>query len=192
MGTISVLANLSLDGVIQGPGRADEDTRGGFRHGGWGIGYADEVIATYISGLDRATAMLFGHRSYDDILGHWTSVTDPNPFTETLVNAPKYVTSRRPETELAHPNSTLLTGEATDTVAQLKDRTDGVIRVLGSGELVRSLHAAGLVEEYVLLIHPIVLGSGARLFGAGERTDLTLQESITTTTCVLIARYRVN
>ncbi|GAA1694257.1 hypothetical protein GCM10009733_107590 [Nonomuraea maheshkhaliensis] len=138
MGTISVLANLSLDGVIQG-----------------------HLIV-------------------------------PNPFTDTLVNAPEYVTSRRPGTALAHPNSTLLTGEATDTVAQLKDRTDGVIRVLGSGELVRSLHAAGLVEEYVLLVHPIMLGSGTRLFGAGERTDLTLQEPVTTTTGVLIARYRAN
>ncbi|MEV5501143.1 hypothetical protein AB0M50_37695 [Nonomuraea fuscirosea] len=63
MGTISVLANLSLDGVMQGPGRADEDTRGGFRHGGWGIGYADEVIAKYVGGMDPAAAMLFGHRS---------------------------------------------------------------------------------------------------------------------------------
>jgi dihydrofolate reductase len=73
----------------------------------------------------------------------------------------------------------------------LKDQIDGVIRVIGSGELARSLHAAGLVEEYVLLIHPIVLGSGTRLFGEGERTDLTLQEAITATTGVLIARYRV-
>ncbi|MEV5895952.1 dihydrofolate reductase family protein [Nonomuraea fuscirosea] len=189
MGTISVLANICLDGVMQGPGRADEDTRGGFRHGGWGIGYADEVIAKYVGGIDPAAAMLFGHRSYDDMLGHWTSVTDPNPFTEALVNAPKYVTSRQAGTELAYPRSTLLAGEATDTVARLKDRTDGVIRVLGSGELVRSLHGAGLVDEYVLLIHPTVLGSGTRLFGAGERTDLALQETITTTTGVLIARY---
>ncbi|MEV4077230.1 dihydrofolate reductase family protein [Nonomuraea fuscirosea] len=189
MGTISVLANLSLDGVMQGPGRADEDTRGGFRHGGWGIGYADKVIAKYVGDMDPAAAMLFGHRSYADMLGHWTSVTDPNPFTEALVNAPKYVTSRRPGTDLAYPRSTLLAGEATATVARLKAQIDGVIRVLGSGDLVRSLHAAGLVDEYVLLIHPTVLGSGTRLFGAGERTDLALQETITTTTGVLIARY---
>ncbi|MEV0314879.1 dihydrofolate reductase family protein [Nonomuraea fuscirosea] len=155
MGTISVLANLSLDGVMQGPGRADEDTRGGFRHDGWGIGYADEVIAKYVGGMDPAAAMLFGHRSYDDMLGHRTSVTDPNPFTEALVNAPQYVSSRRPGTDLAY----------------------------------LSLHAAGLVDECVLLIHPAVFGSGTRLFGAGERTDLALQETITTTTGVLIARY---
>ncbi|MET8156273.1 dihydrofolate reductase family protein [Sphaerisporangium sp. NPDC005289] len=191
MGTISVFANVCADGVMQGPGRAEEDTRGGFRHGGWGTGYTDEVIGRFVGRMDRATAMLFGRRSYDDLLGYWTSVTDPNPFTEVLVNSPKYVASRQARTELAYPNSTLLAGDAADTVARLKGRTDGVIRVLGSGELVRSLHAAGLVEEYVLLIHPIVLGSGTRLFGEGERTDLILQEATTSTTGVVIARYRV-
>ncbi|QYC40898.1 hypothetical protein Nocox_16425 [Nonomuraea coxensis DSM 45129] len=190
MGTISVFVNVGLDGVMQGPGRADEDTRGGFRHGGWGVGYADQVIGTYVAERSGAAAMLFGRRTYDDVLGYWTSVGEPNPFTETLVNTPKYVASRRAGAGLAHPNSTLLAGEAAETVARLKERVDGVITVLGSGELVRSLHAAGLVEEYVLLIHPIVLGSGTRLFGEGERTDLTLEETITATTGVVIARYR--
>ncbi|MED7925220.1 dihydrofolate reductase family protein [Nonomuraea sp. LP-02] len=192
MGTISVFVSVSLDGVMQGPGRADEDTRGGFRHGGWGAGYADQVIGKYVAEQGGAAAMLFGRRTYDDVLGYWTSVGEPNPFTETLVNTPKYVASRRPDTVLAHPNSTLLAGEAAGAVAGLKERVDGVIRVLGSGELVRSLHAAGLVEEYVLLTHPIVLGSGTRLFGEGERTGLELQEAITATTGVVIARYRTN
>lgn len=187
---ISVLANICVDGVMQGPGRADEDTRGGFRHGGWGIGYADEVIGKYVAGMGRATAMLLGRRTYDDVLGHWTSVTEPNPFTEVLVNSTKYVTSRRADTRLAYPNSTLLAGEAADTVARLKGGVGGLIRVIGSGDLVRSLHAAGLVDEYVLMIHPLALGSGTRLFGEGTRTDLELQETVTTTTGVLIARYR--
>ncbi|MEV0970350.1 dihydrofolate reductase family protein [Microtetraspora glauca] len=192
MGTISVFESVCVDGVMQGPGRADEDTRGGFLHGGWGIGYTDEVIGKFVgSGMGRATAMLFGRRTYDDLLGHWTTVTGPNPFTEVLVNSRKYVASREAGNELAYPDSTLLVGEAADTVARLKDEVDGVIRVIGSGELVRSLHAAGLIEEYVLLIHPIVLGSGTRLFGEGERTDLTLQEAIIATTGVVIARYRV-
>ncbi|MGA4988740.1 dihydrofolate reductase family protein [Nonomuraea bangladeshensis] len=190
MGTISVFVNVSLDGVMQGPGRADEDTRGGFRHGGWAAGYADQVTGKYVAEQGGAAAMLFGRRTYDDVLGYWTSVGEANPFTEILVNTPKYVASRRADTALAHPNSTLLAGEAAGAVAGLKERVDGVIRVLGSGELVRSLHAAGLVEEYVLLIHPIVLGSGTRLFGEGERTGLTLQEAITTTTGVVITRYQ--
>ncbi len=191
MGMISVFVSVCVDGVMQGPGRADEDTRGGFRHGGWGVGYADEVAGRYVAETGRAAAMLFGRRSYDDVLGHWTSVSEPNPFTEALVSARKYVVSRDAGRRLAHPNSTLLASEATGTVARLKDEVEGVIRVIGSGELVRSLHAAGLVEEYVLLIHPIVLGSGTRLFGEGERTDLMLQEAVTTTTGVVIARYRV-
>ncbi|WP_275411680.1 dihydrofolate reductase family protein [Sphaerisporangium siamense] len=183
--------SVSADGVMQGPGRVDEDSRGGFRHGGWGVGYGDEVVGRFVGGMGRAAAMLFGRRSYDDLLGYWTSVTEPNPFTEVLVNSPKYVASRQGGARLDHPNSTLLAGEAAGTVARLKGEVDGVIRVLGSGELVRSLHAAGLVEEYILLVHPIVLGSGTRLFGEGERADLALREAITTTTGVLIARYRV-
>lgn len=192
MGTISVFESVSLDGVMQGLGRADEDTRGGFRHGGWGEGYADQVIGQFAgAGMATTTAMLFGRRSYHDLLAHWTSVTEPNPFTEVLVNQRKYVVSRDGAARLGYPNSTLLAGEAADTVARLKRELDGVITVIGSGELVRSLHAAGLVDEFVLLIHPIVLGSGARLFGDGERSDLKLEESLTSTTGVVIARYRV-
>ncbi len=193
MGTISVFESVCLDGVMQAPGRADEDARGGFRHGGWGVGYADEVTGKFVGAtMGRTTAMLFGRRTYDDLLSYWTSVVDPNPFTEALVNSRKYVVSRDADTELAHPNSTLLAGDARATVARLKDEVDGVICVLGSGALVRSLHAAGLVEEYVLLIYPIVCGSGTRLFGEGERADLTLEEAVTTMTGVMIARYRVN
>ncbi|AQZ62216.1 Dihydrofolate reductase [[Actinomadura] parvosata subsp. kistnae] len=192
MGTISVFESVSLDGVMQGPGRADEDTRGGFRHGGWGVGYADEVTGRFAgSGTARTSALLFGRRTYDDLLGYWTSVAEPNPFTQSLVNQRKYVATRHEGTRLAYPGSTPLAGEAAETVARLKAGTGGVITVLGSGELVRSLHRAGLVDEYVLLIHPIVLGSGTRLFGDGERGDLVLEESVTSTTGVVIARYQV-
>ncbi|WP_433333377.1 dihydrofolate reductase family protein [Spirillospora sp. CA-294931] len=192
MGTISVFESVSLDGVMQGPGRADEDTRGGFAHGGWGQGYADQVSGQFAgSGMATTKAMLFGRRTYEDLLGHWTSVTEPNPFTEALVNQRKYVVSRDEGTVPGFPNSTLLAGEAVETVARLKGRVDGVITVIGSGELVRSLHAAGLVDEYILLIHPLVLGSGTRLFGAGECSNLRLAESITSSTGVVIARYGV-
>jgi dihydrofolate reductase len=190
MGTISVFESVTLDGVMQGLGRPDEDTRDGFRHGGWGDGYADEVIGEFAgSGMARTTAMLFGRRTYDDLLAHWTAVQEPNPYTDALVNQQKYVVSRDARAELPYPNSTLLAGEATDTVARLKEETEGVLTVIGSGELVRSLHREGLVDEYILLAHPIVLGSGTRLFGDGERVDLTLEESVTSTTGVVIARY---
>ncbi|GAB2504728.1 dihydrofolate reductase family protein [Nocardiopsis aegyptia] len=191
MGTISVFESLTLDGVVQGVGRPDEDTRGGFEHGGWGEGFADEVIGRFVGSRMAGTgALLFGRRTYEDLLDHWTSVPDPNPFTEALVGRRKYVVSRDAATELAHPNSTLVSGDVAEAVNRIKRDVEGTITVLGSGELVRSLHAAGLVDEYVLSIHPIVLGSGTRLFGAGARTDLVLEESVTSTTGVVIACYR--
>ncbi|UYQ60965.1 dihydrofolate reductase family protein [Streptomyces peucetius] len=192
MGVISVFESVTLDGVMQGVGRADEDTRGGFHHGGWGEGYADEVIGRFAgSSIGRTTAMLFGRRTYDDLLGYWTSVPEPSPFTEALVNQRKYVASRHAGPRPAFPNSTLLSGEASETVTALKRDVEGVITVLGSGDLVRSLRSTGLVDEYVLLIHPIVLGAGTRLFDEGERADLVLEESLSSTTGVVIARYRV-
>lgn len=193
MGTITAFESITLDGVMQAPGRPDEDTRGGFSHGGWATGFNDETMMTFAgSSMGETRALLFGRRTYGDTLGFWTSTPAPNPFTELLVNQQKYVTSRTDGTELAYPNSTLLSGEAGETVARLRDQVDGVLTVLGSGELVRSLHAAGLVDEYVLQIYPIVLGTGTRLFGAVERAALTLTESVTTSTGVVLARFRVH
>lgn len=193
MATIIALESITLDGVMQGLGRADEDTRGDFTHGGWGDGYQDEVSGTFMGeGMSGGGAMLFGRRTYEDLLSYWTSNTEPNPFTDYLTHAPKYVVSRSAGTELAYPNSTLLAGEATETVRRLKKELDGNITILGSGELIRSLHTAGLMDEYVLQIHPIVLGSGTRLFGRSDRTDLILEQTVATTTGVIIARYAAN
>ncbi len=193
MATISIFESITLDGVLQGPGRADEDTRGGFAHGGWGDGYADEVSMQFVGeSMSDTGALLFGRRTYEDLLGFWTTTSDPNPYTDVLVNSPKYVVSRSAEVNLVHPNSTLLAGEAVGTVAALKDQVDEDLTILGSGELVRALHAAGLIDTYVLQIHPIVLGSGTRLFGEADRQDLTLERSVPTTTGVLIAQYRAH
>lgn len=192
MARICATESITLDGVMQGLGRADEDPRGDFGHGGWGTGYADHVTAEFAAeGMSGGGAMLFGRRSYVDLLRHWTSVTEPNPFTTHLTDARKYVVSRSPGTTLDYPNSTLLPGEATETVAALAAELDGDLSIIGSGELVRSLHAAGLIDSYALLIHPIVLGTGTRLFGSGDRRDLRLEKSVTTTTGVIIARYTV-
>jgi dihydrofolate reductase len=190
--TITVFQSITLDGVMQGLGHPEEDTRGGFVHGGWGEGYQDEVSAGFAAeGMSQQGALLFGRRTYQGLLGFWTSFPHPNPFTEVLVNSPKYVTSRDPGTELAYPHSELLAGEAAETVRALKEQSELPLTVMGSGELVRTLHAAGLVDEYVLQIHPIVLGSGTRLFGAADRTDLQLVRSVPTTTGVIIATYSV-
>ncbi|WP_248126673.1 dihydrofolate reductase family protein [Micrococcus lacusdianchii] len=192
MGRISATESITVDGVMQGLGRPDEDTRGHFAHGGWGSGYQDEVSMSFMSeGMTGEGAMLFGRRTYEDMLGYWTTITEPNPFTDFLTYSPKYVASRSSSTTLAYPESTLLAGEAVDTVRELRDSFDGDLTILGSGELVRALHRAGLVDEYVLQIHPLVLGSGQRLFGEAERADLDLRRSVTTTTGVIIAQYAV-
>jgi dihydrofolate reductase len=191
MATITLFENVTLDGVLQGPGRADEDTRGDFAHGGWASGYADEVSMQFAGeGMSGGGALLFGRRSYEQMLGAWTATPEPNPFSDVLVRTPKYVVSRSAGAMLDYPNSTLLPGNAAETVAALKKEVAQDLTVLGSGELVRTLHAARLIDCYVLLVHPIVLGSGTRLFGDADRLDLTLERSIPTTTGVLIVQYR--
>ncbi|ACZ29934.1 bifunctional deaminase-reductase domain protein [Xylanimonas cellulosilytica DSM 15894] len=192
MGTITVYEAITLDGVMQAPGRADEDTRGGFVHGGWAVGYDDDVLARFAgAAMAASTGLLLGGRTYVDLLRHWTAVEEPNPYTDALVGAPKHVVSRDGSTSLRYPNSTLHVGDAHSTVRRLKDAWEGTLTVLGSGELVSSLDAVGLVDEYVLLIYPILLGSGHRLFADEHRKGLHLVEAVPTTTGVLACRYAV-
>ena len=193
MYSIVVVENLSLDGVMQAPGRPDEDARGGFDRGGWATDYfaADpEAAQAAMAGQTDTRALLFGHRTYLDLVGHWLSTPDPNPFTEILRATPKYVASREREADLPHPNSTLLSGEAVETVAELKESGDGDIVVLGSGVLARDLAAAGLVDSYVLTVVPVVLGTGTRLFG-DTATQLTVRSSTTSSTGIVTATYDV-
>ncbi|MBU6512732.1 MAG: dihydrofolate reductase family protein [Betaproteobacteria bacterium] len=192
MPTITAFESVTLDGVMQGPGRADEDTRSGFAYGGWFNGYQDDVLMKYAGeGMAEAPGLLFGHRTYTDVLGYWSSI-GPNPFVDSLLGSDKFVVSRSADSELAYPNSQLLAGDAVDTVAALKERYSRGLLIMGSGELVRTLHTAGLIDRYVLQVYPILLGSGTKLFGPGDRVDLTLERSIPTTTGVLIAEYTVN
>jgi dihydrofolate reductase len=194
MPRIVVVASLTLDGVMQAPGRPDEDTRGGFPHGGWAVPYTDEVMAkTMGARMTRGGVLLFGRRTYEDLYGYWPK-QPPNPYTDSLNKAEKHVVSRTLTEPLGWQNSTLVTGDVPEAVARLKASTD--IGILGSGELCRTLMAHDLIDEYVLLIHPLVLGTGRRLFpdGAPDGTavaDLELADSVTTTTGVVIANYRV-
>jgi dihydrofolate reductase len=189
--SISVFLSVTLDGVVQGLGRPDEDVRGGFRYGGWGQDYADEVMAREAGkGMARPGDMLFGHRTWRDFLTAWGTRTDDNPFTTHMNAATKYVVSRTLRTAGEWQNSVLLQGEATRTVADLKARPGKDLSIIGSASLVRALHAAGLIDHYTLLIHPPTLGSGARLFeGPAPVTELELTRSVTTTTGVIIAHY---
>jgi dihydrofolate reductase len=192
MSKVVVTNSLTLDGVMQAPGRPDEDRRGGFEHGGWAGPYQDPVMAEEMGkGMAKAGPLLIGRRTYEDFYSVWPNRKDPNPFTEVLNNAQKYVASTTLEEPLPWINSTLLKGDAAETVARLKEQPGKDIALLGSGELVRSLMRANLVDEFVLLIHPLILGSGRRLFpDDGPFAPLQLVDSVTTTKGVVIATYR--
>jgi dihydrofolate reductase len=191
MAKISIFESVTLDGVMQAPGRPDEDTRDGFTHGGWAAPYADPVMGEMAAeGMGRTGGILLGRRTYLDFYGFWPHQTD-NPFTDALNSTRKYVVSRTLKEPLPWQNSTLLSGDAADAVRALRNQPGDDIVVLGSGELARTLMAHDLVDEYVLLVHPLVLGSGRRLFSDDGRTAaLRLVESRPTTTGVLIATYR--
>jgi dihydrofolate reductase len=192
MSKLTVVNNLSLDGVMQAPGRPDEDRRGGFEHGGWALPYNDAVLGELMGrrmGSDTG-ALLFGRRTYEDFAGFWPQQQD-NPFTGVLNRTRKYVASRTLHEPLSWSNSTLLDGDAADAVARLKrEQPDQDLTVLGSGDLLQTLMRRGLVDIYVLLIHPLVLGSGRRMFPEeGAHSALRLLDSVSTTTGVIVATY---
>jgi dihydrofolate reductase len=192
MSKLTVTNHLTLDGVMQAPGRPDEDRRGGFEHGGWAPPYADQVMGSVMAeGMGQGGSLLLGRRTYEDFAGFWPNQPQPNPFTEVLENTHKYVASATLTEPLSWSNSTLLPGDAAEAVAELKQQPGNDLVVLGSGQLVQSLMRADLVDEYLLTIHPLVLGTGRRLFSdGGAFAALTLVDSKTTTTGVVIATYR--
>ena len=141
MRRITVINHLTLDGVMQAPGRADEDRRGGFTHGGWAQQDNDAVMGKAMAeGMAEGGSMLFGRRTYEDFYAFWPKQKD-NPFTEVLNNVQKYVASRTLKEPLPWANSTLLAGDAVEAVAELKKQPGKDIGILGSGDLVQSLHA---------------------------------------------------
>lgn len=192
MRKLIVVNSLTLDGVMQAPGRPDEDRRGGFVFGGWAQPYNDAVMGKIMgTHMAQGGALLFGRRTYEDFAAIWPNQGD-NPFTAVLNERQKYVVSTTLEEPLSWRNSTLLKGDAAEAVARLKGQPGEDIVVLGSGELVRSLTRRKLVDQYLLLIHPLVLGTGQRLFPEGNPVArLRLVESVPTTTGVVIATYRV-
>jgi len=188
MRKIIVFTNLTLDGVMQAPGRPDEDTRGGFKYGGWAAPYA--AMSEAGGDLSDTGPMLFGRRTYEDFYSYWPNQTD-NPYTEVLNNAPKYVASRKLKEPLKWSNSTLLKGDVPDAVAELKSQPGKDFLVMGSGELVQTLMKHNLVDQYLLLIHPLVLGTGRRLFKDGSPySSLKLVNSKTTPKGVVIATFQ--
>ena len=191
MRSITVTMWVTLDGVVQGLGRPDEDTRGGFTHGGWGQRYNDEVLgAEMAKAMAKPGDMLFGRRTWQDFITVWGRSTDGNPFTTHMNAATKYVVSKTLEDADAWQNSILLRGDAAGTVAELKAQPGTDLSIIGSASLVRTLHAGGLIDHYTLVICPLTLGSGARLFeGTAPLTEFELTGSVATTQGVIIAQY---
>jgi dihydrofolate reductase len=191
MRSISVIMFVTLDGVVQGLGRPDEDTRGGFTHGGWGPQYNDEVMGRVLGeGMSKPGDLLFGRRTWEDFARVWGRATDGNPFSTLMNAATKYVVSRSLDNAGAWSNSILLRGDAARTVAELKSRPGNNLSVNGSASLVRSLHAAGLIDHYTLLIHPLTLGGGWRLFEEpAPLVEFELTDCVPTSKGVIIAQY---
>jgi dihydrofolate reductase len=189
MGKIVVFNSVTLDGVMQAPARPDEDTRGGFRYGGWALPYSDPAMGRAAGeSMSTTGGLLLGRRTYEDFYAVWPNRTD-NPYTEVLNNTQKYVASRTLKEPLPWMNSTLLKGDVSTAVAQLKSQLDKDLVVLGSGELIQTLMKHNLIDLYMLLIHPLVLGSGRRLFADGSFAKLELVETKTSSTGVVIATF---
>ena len=190
MRTITIVESLTLDGVMQAPAGKDEDTRGGFEHGGWAQPYGDEVIGREMGKDMGSTELLFGRRTYEQFASYWPTAPRPNPFSEVLDRTPKHVVSNTLKEPLPWVNSTVLAGDAETTVAELKAADGPNLVILGSGELVRTLLQRGLVDHMTLLVHPLVLGSGKHLFpDAGSLAKFKLVDAIPSTSGVLITTY---
>jgi dihydrofolate reductase len=182
---------LSLDGVMQGPGGPDEDTSGGFRHGGWAMPYFDEAMGKAAGeGMGSAGGLVLGRKTYEIFAGYWPHQGDDAPFAGFLNKVPKYVASRTLKEPLEWNNSHLLEGDVAEAVRKLKEEDGADLVVLGSGDLAQTLMEHGLVDEYSLWIHPLVLGSGKRIFReGGPRFSLKLVDSKTSSTGVLLLTY---
>jgi dihydrofolate reductase len=179
---LTVNTFLSVDGVLQGPGGPGEDTSGGFDRGGWLVPYADDDMGAIVTTwFEKADAFLLGRRTYEIFAGYWPNVTDPDDIVATKLNTlPKYVPSSTLSTG-SWENTTVLSGDLADRVGELKARDGGELQVHGSGALARSLYEAGLIDELRLLVFPVCVGTGKRLFGDSEPpSGFTLADSRTT------------
>jgi dihydrofolate reductase len=191
MGKVTAINFISLDGVMQAPARTDEDTRGGFTQGGWPLPYQDEVMGRHMGEMMAKSqgSLLLGRRTYEDFYSVWPKRAN-NPTPDHLNKVTKYVASRTLKEPLPWQNSVLLQGDAADAVAELNKQGDTNLAILGSGNLTHSLIRKKLIDEYLLVIFPITLGIGLRLFPDGSSLRLKLVDSLTTPKGVIIATYQ--
>jgi len=191
MRKLAVIEFVTLDGVMQSLGSPDEDRDGGFEYGGWSAPYGDEVLGKAAGeGLAATTAYVFGRKTYQHMAAHWPTEPDTNPIAAHLNATPKYVVTKT-LTSLEWAGSQVLAGDVATSVNDLKLHGDGTIAVLGSGVLVQALIEHDLIDEYRLFVHPLVLGTGKRLFRQTTRpTPLRLTGCTPTTTGVLLLSYQ--
>ena len=184
-----MINHLTLDGVVQAPGRSDEDLRGDFAYGGWAQPGNDEVMAkVMMAQFPEGAALLFGRRTYEQLSGYWPTQPD-SPFSTMLENIPKFVVTRTLSTAPVWESSTTLITDPAAQISSLKDEGTSLV-IFGSAELSQTLTDAGLVDRYVVMIHPVLVGSGRRLFpDSGPYRRLALVDSTITTTGVLIGIY---
>jgi len=183
---------LTLDGVMQAPGAADEDPSGGFEHGGWQLPFFDPTVGAFLmEGFAAVDAFLLGRRTYDIFAAYWPNQPDDDEFARMMNGMPRYVVSTTLSEPLAWQGSTLIADDVAGTIRRVKAEDGKDIQVIGSGELVQTLIGENLVDEYRLMVYPLVLGKGKRLFR--EATDLSrleLVDASPTAKGVLLTRYR--
>jgi dihydrofolate reductase len=193
MRKLRIIEFLSLDGVMQAPGAPDEDTEGGFRHGGWAVPYHDEVLgATAAEGMAATDAYLFGRKTYEKMAAYWPTAPQEDPLAGHLNNTAKYVASTTLE-NAGWQNTTVIKGDVVEEISKLKQQPGKNIAVLGSGDLVQTLIEHDVIDEYFLTVYPLVLGKGKRLFRDVDQTKtLRLLDSKTTSTGGVMLSYRPN
>ena len=184
---------MSLDGVAQAPGGADEDPSGGFTHGGWHMRYMEDELAQrwVLASIVEAGGFLLGRRTFEIFAAYWPNAPEEEQVIAEPLNAkPKYVVSRTLSEPLEWENSNLLQGDVAEVVAALKQEDGSDLHVIGSTEVVQTLIAHGLVDELRLMIDPVVLGGGKRIFrDDGALRPLRLVDGQVTTTGAILATY---
>jgi dihydrofolate reductase len=192
MGRIVATEWITLDGVIQGPGHPDEDRSGGFAHGGWHLQFFDDASRAWVvRGYEEAGGFLFGRRTFESLAGYWPHASEEEQVIARPLNTkPKYVASTTLTEPLAWENSHLLRGDVAEAVAGLKRADGGDLHVVGSSALLGTLLEHDLVDRFRLMIDPLVVGGGKRLFhDDGAARPLRLIESDPTSTGAMLATY---
>jgi dihydrofolate reductase len=190
MRKIVVAEFISLDGVVQAPGGADEDTEGGFAQGGWTQPYWHDDIGThFFEAMSQTGALLLGRKTWQIHAGAFEPMPEGDPFGDVMNTMPKYVVSTTLTSATAWRNSTLIKSNVVEQVRALKAQSGKNIAIDGSSVLVHTLAQHDLVDEYSLLVYPVVLGSGKKLFADGLRLNLRLLESRAFPSGVVLLRY---